>query len=896
MPAEAIRVLQLEDNRLDAELLERQLADDGLNVLCHVVQDESAFRCALDEFAPDIVLSDFSLPGFDGLTALNIAREKAPGTPFIFVSGTIGEERAIEALKRGAVDYVLKDNLRRLVPAIRGALRQAEASRARELAERMLRRSESRLQDIVNTSRDWIWECDREWRFTFSSPSIEEILGYGHREVLGRRSSDYIDPADDLQMQTTFTELADDDTGKTLTLRWRHKNGKVRWLERKMVALRDEGGALRGVRGIDRDVTQRMAQEARIRRLNRALRFVSGASSAVMRLRDQHELLKEACRLAVRVGGYTRATVHLLPAGADAKPVMCSYAAAPDQKARWKIGTGLVGRSGPVWQAFATGSPVIFSDLNEAGDLGTRLPEHDDMLAEGVRAYMALPLIMDGTAIGVAELYSDEAGVFGEAELALLKQVTANIAFSLQYLHSKESAEYLVYFDPLTALPNRSLFVRRLTAAIDEAKRADRHLAVLVLDIADLSTINEGLGHHAGDLLLQLVAERLKNAFRETNALCRLAGDRFAVMAADASPQFASVLQERAAFVIAEPFMVNEQELRIAMVAGLAQYPDDGADPEGLLQQAQTALDHAKQTGEHFLRHQPNMSAHAGARLSLTNEVRRAVAERTFLLYYQSKLDLRSEKVDGVEALLRWPDQRNAVGPNVFVPMLESMGLIDDLGGWIIVHALEETAAWLADSPDFRVAVNISPLQLNRADFAHRVLESISEIPGAARRLELEVTESSLMADPVQAHASLELLRSAGMSVAIDDFGTGHSSLRVLAGLPVDVLKIDRSFVRDIASNRSNRLIVQTTISLAKALGLRTVAEGVETAAQMDVLRDLNCDSVQGYLIHRPAPASDVALWLDADRPRLPVDGPFGDHSSHRPAAPQSLRARGRQD
>ena len=203
----AIRVLQLEDNPVDAELVFRRLTADGLDALPRVVDDEIGFRHALADFAPQVILSDFSLRGFDGLSALEIARAMAPATPFIFVSGTIGEERAIEALKRGATDYVLKDNLRRLVPAIKNALRQAEIAQAKELAEDMLRRSESRLQDIINTSRDWIWECDREGRFMFSSPSVEQVLGYTRYEILGRRASDYIDPADDLQLHAT---LADD--------------------------------------------------------------------------------------------------------------------------------------------------------------------------------------------------------------------------------------------------------------------------------------------------------------------------------------------------------------------------------------------------------------------------------------------------------------------------------------------------------------------------------------------------------------------------------------------------------------------------------------------------------------------------------------------------------------
>jgi len=856
-----IRVLQLEDNGADAELISRRLRTDGLETLCRVVATELEFRHALADFTPHIVLSDFSLRGFDGLAALDIAHAMAPTTPFIFVSGTIGEERAIEALKRGATDYVLKDNLRRLVPAIRNALRQAEITLAKELAEDMLRRSESRLQDIINTSRDWIWECDQDGRFTFSSPSIAEVLGYTRHEVLGRRAADYIEASDELPLQTTFTHLQDDGTPEApVTLRWRHKNGQLRWLERTMVALRDARGAWRGARGIDRDVTLRMAQEVRIRRLNRALRFLSGTTSAGMRIRNRDQLVKEACRLAVSVGGYLRATIYLLPNEVSGtKPLVCSYTDAQTDGIKWSIGETLPQGVSPVTQVLATAEPIVLNDLSDPGVVG--LLWKSEAAPSGARSRIALPLLIERTTIGVVELDGSETGVFGDAEQALLKQVAANITFALQYLRSKESAEYLEYFDPLTGLANRSLYLQRVGTGLGSARRDVRRLALAVIDVAELGIINDNLGHHAGDLLLQLVAERLRGELRDSNAICRLIGDRFSVMQIDRGADISGQLMKRLSAAFAAPFNVQGRELRVAMRAGLVQFPDDGDDAEPLLQQAHMALQHAKQTGVSHARYRASMNETTSQRFTLTNDLRRAVAERRFTLNYQPKLDLRSGVVDGVEALLRWPGEREPVPPNVFVPMLESLGLIDEVGSWVIVQAMRETADWLPGGT-FRVAANVSPLQLNREDFAERVLASLHELGGDPRRLELEVTESSLMADPHRASVSLSRLREAGISIAIDDFGTGHSSLRMLAGLPIDVLKIDGSFVRDLDSNRNHRLIVQTTIGLAASLGLKTVAEGVETVEQLEVLKALGCDAVQGYLISRPAIAADLSAWF----------------------------------
>jgi len=858
----AIRVLQLEDNSVDAELVLRRLEADGLATLPRVVEDEIGFRHALADFAPQVILSDFSLRGFDGLSALEIARAMAPMTPFIFVSGTIGEERAIEALKRGATDYVLKDNLRRLVPAIKNALRQAEVAQAKELAEDMLRRSESRLQDIINTSRDWIWECDREGRFTFSSPSVEQVLGYTRYEMLGRRASDYIDPADDLQLQATLADMPPGtDSITPVTLRWRHRNGKTRWLERTMVALRDPDGSCRGVRGIDRDVTLRIAQEVRIRRLNRAQRFLSGASEAAMRIRDRDRLIREACRLAVSVGGYARATIYLLPNDvAGTAPLVCSYGGTRDDGAKWAIKNRLPEGVGALSQVLATATPIVMNDLSDPANAA--LLGKSSEVPEESRSRIALPLCIDLSVIGAVELDAREPNVFGEAELALLKQVAANITFALQYLRSKESAEYLEYYDTLTGLPNRALYVTRVQTALEAARKARQSVAIAVLDIVEFSTVNDNLGHHLGDALLRLVAERVRSAFGQSAPVCRLDDDRFSVMETDRPNGTDGGLAKRIADCFEAPFSLQGQELRVDARAGFVRFPDDGDRAEALLQQAKVALQHAKDTGGRCLRYSARMNETASQRFTLTNQLRRAVAERSFTLNYQPKLNLKTGAVDGVEALLRWAGDRDPVPPNVFVPMLESLGLIDEVGSWVISQAMAETAQWTTGSEQFRVAANVSPLQLNREDFAQSVLSSLAELEGDPRRLELEVTESSLMADPRHASVSLAKLRAAGVAIAIDDFGTGHSSLRVLAGLPIDVLKIDRSFVRDLATNRNHRLIVQTTIRLAASLGMKTVAEGVETPEQLELLKALGCDAVQGYLVSRPVTAPELERWF----------------------------------
>jgi PAS domain S-box-containing protein/diguanylate cyclase (GGDEF)-like protein len=859
---EALRILLLEDNPRDAELLISQLERDGIEFSHRVVSTELEFRSRIADFAPQVILSDFTLPRFDGLTALSIARSLARSTPFIFVSGTIGEERAIEALKSGASDYVLKENLTRLASAIKNAIRQADTIKERDIAEDMLRRSESRLQDIINTSADWIWECDCEGRFTFSNPSVDSILGYNAHSILGKPVSNYLSADDRNRLDTAFADLLR--TGapaEPIVLRWLRADGKARFLERKMVVLRNEDGAARGFRGIDRDITERRRQEMRIMRLNRALQFLSGTNSAIVRIRDRRDLLQEACRLAVQIGGYGMASAYALPMNASSTKPFVHRAVSRKQSTQPRPPSDTLDGEGPLAEALRLAEPVVVPDLS---DLNRPLQNREAWLAMGLRSCIALPLVIDGTPVGVIQLHSEEPDVFRRDELALLTQVTGNISFALQHFHKEENAHYLVYFDSLTALANRTLFLQRVTRMIRMSDHIEGSLTLLVLDLTGLTVINDGLGHHAGDLLLQLIAERLKNEFGDSKHLSHLGAGRYAIASSDPADADCSALIERATHLFDEPFVISDQEIRASAKAGIAHLTNDTSEAEQLLQMAQSALEQAKRTGQHYLQHSPDMSAEASARLSLTNRLREIVAEGRFNLAYQPTVECSSGIVQGVEALLRWPGtESEETSPSVFVPMLESLGLIETVGHWVMQRALADVQAHLLSGAGrLKVAVNVSPLQLRRDEFVDEVLGLLASVQKERVELVLEVTESTFLTDPRRANDILTRLRERGAVVAIDDFGTGHSSLKLLSRLPVDVLKIDRSFVRDLPQSRSNYMIVRTTLMLAKALGMSTIAEGVETRDQLDMLIGLGCDSVQGYYILPPASIADLKDWL----------------------------------
>src|SRR5256886_6966852 len=308
-----LRVLIVEDVPVEAELVLRQLAEGGMPCAHLRVDTEGSFRAALLRFRPHIILSDFTLPAFDGLSALDIARHEAPHVPFIFVSGTIGEERAIEALRRGAVDYVLKTNPARLVPAVKRALREVSERARRRIAERQIRESEQRLRDIVDTSQDWIWELHSERRFVFSSESVHGILGRAVEEVIGYGFETFIHEADREVFAAALQGLsAGQRTATGIVTRWQHVGGEYRWLEGNLLALIGPDGGVSGYRGTHRDITERKHQQERILRLTRMLQMQSGINAAVVRIRERDALLREACRLALQVGGYEDVMISLV--------------------------------------------------------------------------------------------------------------------------------------------------------------------------------------------------------------------------------------------------------------------------------------------------------------------------------------------------------------------------------------------------------------------------------------------------------------------------------------------------------------------------------------------------------------------------------------------------------
>jgi diguanylate cyclase (GGDEF)-like protein len=447
---------------------------------------------------------------------------------------------------------------------------------------------------------------------------------------------------------------------------------------------------------------------------------------------------------------------------------------------------------------------------------------------------------------------------------ARMESKTAQMASSLQAANAE--LQHLVLHDPLTKLPNRLLLEDRLQQAIEECRRSATRCAVLFVDLDRFKTLNDSLGHYAGDRVLRTVAERLRGAVRHEDTVSRLGGDEFVVLLRHlAEHGDAAELARKLMTQLARPIMLEEQELRIGSSIGISLFPEHGDNAARLLANADAAMYHVKKAGRSsFAYFTEDMSNFFPKRLALETELRAAIETRQLLLHYQPKVDMRSGHVSGIEALVRWQHpERGLIPPSEFIPFAEETGLIVPLGNWVLRQACMQNKAWQRRGVGHMVvAVNISGVQFQQPDLVESVSAALQESGLEPACLELEITESVVMQNAPQAIVMLEQLHAMGVSLSIDDFGTGYSSLNYLKRFPIQKLKIDQTFIQDISLDADDAAIVQAIVALAHGLRLRVVAEGVERLDQLDFLRDLGNDEYQGFLFSRPLPAAELERRL----------------------------------
>jgi diguanylate cyclase (GGDEF)-like protein len=429
---------------------------------------------------------------------------------------------------------------------------------------------------------------------------------------------------------------------------------------------------------------------------------------------------------------------------------------------------------------------------------------------------------------------------------------------------------HIAFHDDLTSLPNRLMLAQRLDQALSRHRRASMKLAILYINLDRFKVINDSLGHEAGDVLLRQVAERLRAQSREGDTVARVGGDEFVVLMENCANSIdVSACAQRLVEQLSLPYLLGQKDCHVTLSIGISTFPADGSDSQSLLKAADVAMYRAKETGRNnYQYYLPSMNVHTLERLELESDLRRALERGEFFLHYQPKVEIASGLITGVEALLRWKHPlRGLVPPLDFIPLAEETGLIVPIGEWVLATACARGNAWQGRGlPKLSVAVNLSARQFTDSMLLAKLTRLIQASGLDPENLELEITESVVMGNGESAVGVLDKLKSIGVQIAIDDFGTGYSSLAYLKRFPIDTLKVDRSFIRDIPANSGDMKITRAIIAMAHGLRLNVVAEGVETAEQLEFLRGLSCDAVQGYFLYRPLREDEVADALRLNR------------------------------
>ena len=679
------------------------------------------------------------------------------------------------------------------------------AALASEEARSMSQETEEQYRSIFENAVEGIYQTTVDGRYLRVNPALARIYGYDSPADLTDNLTDiagqlYVDPG---KREAFARAMAERDVVQSFEARVFRRDGSIIWITENARCVRDSNGRIRYYEGTVQDITERKRHEEKIRLLATVFESVADGILIV-----DPDLIVQAVNPAYEVMTSFRRDELLN------RPLVL-FAPGSHERAFiediWRAA-----RSDGRWQGEVT-------SFRHSGDAFAASLSVNAVRSPG------------GT----------------------LEHYVLTLADISQRKYQEHQIRYQASFDRLTDLPNRWLVCERLEEAILRAQRTRTKVAVAFLDLNRFKQVNDTLGHHAGDDLLKLVAKRLRNCTRVTDTVGRLGGDEFLIVAPDAADRASGArLVEKILYSMGEPFAVHNQELFCGASIGIAFYPDDGETADQLLRNADLAMYHAKRNPEQkYVFYETGMRERSGFTLGLESDLRRAAASgEEFALHFQPKVDTNPRRVIGAEALIRWHHPaRGLVSPAEFIPLAEETGLIWEIGAWTLREACTRLSGWLASGLDLAsVSVNLSPRQFQDArlvSFVRSVVESTNIPPG---RLELELTEGAMIGDIEKAVTILNELKDIGVRLSIDDFGTGYSSLAYLKRFPIDTLKIDRSFVRDIVKSATDPAIVGTIVNLADSLGFDTIAEGVETEEQAEMLRQQRCTRIQGFLISRP--------------------------------------------
>ncbi len=735
----------------------------------------------------------------------------------------------------------------------------------RRHAEQALRASEARKAAVIELALDCVISIDRASRVLEFNPAAEATFGYTREQALGRDLAELIIPP---------------------RLRSAHRKGMARYLETGDANVLGRRVELRGMRS-DRSEFPVELSVSPVQ-IGGDLTFTAYLRDVSERKDHEQALAQQAMRQGIVARFAQIALAHTDPGTLMSETVVeiafglgvgyCGiHELMPEENRlllRAQIGGRNVGAnrvslahdaSTLAGVCLAARQSIVVRDIRADTRFRERPP---DMPAEFLSA-VAVPIQGPDAPYGVLCVQGADVRDYSTEEIGFLETIANALAVASNRHRTENRLAYFAQFDSLTGLPNRNLFRDRLAHAISRAHRGGSLVALLFIDLDRFKEINDSLGHEAGDQVLREVGTRLGNGLREGDTLARLGGDEFTVILEDLdNAEQVRTVAEKLQRAFGEPLRLGGRELAVTPSIGIAMYPADGEDTDALLKHADIAMYHAKNEGrDNFQFYAADMSTAASERRSLEYSLRHALEHKEFVLHYQPLIDLKDGTIAGAEALLRWRHPEwGLVPPGRFIGIAEQTGLIVPIGEWVLREACSRLQQWRsADVRVVPVAVNLSARQFRKSDLVEVVRSGLRDTGLDPSLLKLEITESLLMENPEASGAVLEALKNMGLSLVLDDFGTGYSSLAYLKHFPLDVLKIDRSFVKDIPNDADDVAIVRATVGLAHSLGLQVTAEGVETAEQAAFLRGLGCEYAQGYLFSKPIEAAAFVALLKSE-------------------------------
>jgi diguanylate cyclase (GGDEF)-like protein/PAS domain S-box-containing protein len=709
---------------------------------------------------------------------------------------------------------------------------------------------------LIDRLPDNLWVKDVNSRFVIANQATATRMGIAESaELIGKSDLELL--PSEIAQKFYADEQQIIRSGKPMIDREEHFFKT--WISTTKVPLRNERNEIFGVAGVSRDITERKLADA-LRDGQAQILEMIAMSAPLADVLGRLVLLMES-----QFKGIVGAVLLL-----DEMTARLRYGAAPslpNAYAKAVDGMPIGAKASSSGTAAYRREAVVVADITTdplCEDYQAPAAEH------GIRSCWSTPILShQGAVLGVFAMYSKEPREPTDAETNLINVATHIAGIAIERKHAEDRIQFMATHDALTGLPNRTLLNDRLSQAVLYAQRYDRWVTVLFVDLDNFKFINDSLGHNAGDELLKTIAKRMVSCNRAIDTVVRIGGDEFVIVLFD-QPKDVDAISEtvrRIQSAIAEPVRLEGHDLRVTSSIGVANYPDNGVDANTLLANADAALYRAKDFGrDNFQFYTSELNTKIHGRFLLQEELRNAVARSEFILHYQPQVDLRTGRLFALEALVRWNHPKLGMVPPIkFIPMAEETGLIMPIGDWVLREACRQNKAWQdAGLPPVTVSVNVSARQFRERNLVARVAGVLKGSGLDAKHLELEVTESLIMQDVDLAVSTMAELRRLGVQLSIDDFGTGYSSLSALKSFPVSRLKIDKSFIDGLLADENDRAVANAIISLGRTLNLRVIAEGVETEAQAALLRNINCDEMQGYLFSKPRPASEIEDLLRA--------------------------------